>query len=174
MDLLRGVPAGGQAGRGAECARHLLDGRQRGGGGARMGHHPPPGAAHSTSRRFIYSSSSQCYAAVLGLMAAVHAGLRRAQPLGDRHLRLHARVSKVPGVPGLVPTVHSHEVSQLHCTVSGAARGRAGAAADDLQQQHAGQQRALQGGQPRAGGLLHQPAAEPGPRGSCAESEPPS
>ena len=45
MDLLRGVPAGGQAGRGAERAGHLLDGRQRGGGGARMGHHPPPGAA---------------------------------------------------------------------------------------------------------------------------------
>ena len=59
------------------------------------------------------------------------------------------------------------------CTVAGAARGGAGAAADDLQQQHAGQQRALQGGQPRAGGLLHQPAAEPGPRGSCAESEAP-
>ena len=122
VDLLRGVPAGGQAGRGAECARHLLDGRQRGGGGARMGHHPPPGAAHSTSRRFIYSSSSQCYAAVLGLMAAVHAGLRRAQPLGDRHLRLHARVSKVPGVPGLVPTVHSHEVSTLHCGRGGTRR----------------------------------------------------
>ena len=59
---------------------------------------------------------------------------------------------------------------QLH-TVSGAARGGPGAAADDLHHQHAGQQGALQGGQPRAGGLLHQLAAEPGPRRSCAESK---
>ena len=55
VDLLRGVPACGQAGRGAERAGHLLDGRQRGGGGARLGHHPPPGATHSSS------AVSQCY-----------------------------------------------------------------------------------------------------------------
>ena len=59
---------------------------------------------------------------------------------------------------------------QLH-TVSGAARGGPGAAADDLQHQHPGQRGALQGGQPRAGGLLHRPAAEPGPRTSYAESK---
>lgn len=78
VDIFCRVPAQQEAGRGAEPAGHILDGGERDGGGPGLGHHPAP--------------------AELGLLALVHAGLRRPQP---------------PGLPGVPPPPGVAQVSAL-------------------------------------------------------------